>query len=182
MRRSILSIALCGILLSFSQAHEGEKHAEPEVSAVPIPGEGLETEQATSDTFELVVKHPSLQPNKSEKITLYLNDFGSNEPISEASITMQVQEVKETITATHTSVPGIYEAMLSFPMKGETVLSVNIKTKEFEDTLVVNGIKIGMTGADRNMRFWKFVHWGLVIVTIIFIVVGGFYFWKRRKP
>jgi hypothetical protein len=178
--RFLMILILCGILLNFAQAHEGEKHAEPEAASVPIPTEGLETASATSDTFELVIKHPLLEPNKNEKLTLYLNDFASNEPIPEATILIHLQEAKEPITATPTNVPGIYEATLSFPTQGDAVLTASIKTKEYEDSLMVSGIKVGLTPPGKSGRFWKFFLWSLAAVAMILIAGGGFYLSKIR--
>ena len=174
-------IVFCSTMFDFVQAHEGEQHAEePTAVAVPQTGEGLESEGAETETFELVIKHSPLDIGKPQKMTLFLNDFGSNEPVSNAKINIQIQGANSPdVEATPTKSPGVYEAQISFPSKGETTLSFNVKTSDFDDTLIINNIHVGMNSKGK-LKFSKSV-WIGSFIGIILIGAAGFYFWRKMR-
>lgn len=160
----IFAVILCGVLPGIAQAHEGHEHAEPKTVAVPAPGEGLLAESASSDVFELVFKHPPLSPGKLETAKIFLTDYASNAPIEKARIEIEAKGPAEfKSTASETEVPGIYESKLTFPLKGDYDLVIDIKAGNRIDTLVVRASATAQAAR----------RWAIKMSTILWIIIAG---------
>lgn len=170
MRTLTIALLLCAAPAHFARANGGEDHGEAAPASVPMSAENSATESASSETFELVIKHPPLSPGKEETIRVFLSDFSTNAPVEKAQIEFTAKGAGEAkATVTESEVHGIYEGNISFPVKGEYQATIRVRSGELEDTLLIDGISVGATGSNTGSRAFLYMamEWLLILVAMI---------------
>jgi len=121
--REILLVGIITLLASPLPifAHGGEDHGEakPQTSVK----QNIETRTATTDDFEILLKTPLLEPDKEIGGKLFLTSHETNEPISNAKITLLIEgeDGKKTeIIVNPTENPGVYRLTIP-PIPQSTV-------------------------------------------------------------
>lgn len=100
MSRSLTLLAAALFVLPVS-AHEGEDHGAPVAATAPAAGVGPRAAAAT-ELFELVAVV------SGDHLTLYLDRFASNEPVSGAKVDVEAGELK---TSAEELEAGIYQVI-----------------------------------------------------------------------
>lgn len=176
MRMLIIALLLCAAPAHFAGAHGDEDHGGPAPAPVPVSADHSATESASSETFELVVKHPPLSPGKEQTLRLFLSDFATNQPIEKAHIEFRAKGAGQAQTAvTESAVHGIYEGKISFPVKGEYQATIRVVSGDLEDTLIIDGISVG--GKESTAGGRAFLHrvmkWPLVVAVMIGVLAAA---------
>lgn len=128
-------------------AHEGEDHGTPPAATSPADSAVASSlGEARSDRYEVVV-----QGGEESRLTVYLDDYATNEPVTGASVSVVVGERQTEARATS---PGTYEARLAQPLKhgttnvdvvvqgvgGDDLLTVPVLVPEHEEEGVASGL------------------------------------------
>ena len=141
--KHLLLLALAALLPLFSWAHGDEDHSAP--AALP-PTVSVGPRFATdTDQFELV------GVLDGQVLTLYLDQFGSNEPVAKAQI--EIERGTWKALATEVS-PGVYAlAAPALAQPGKHVLTVTVQAGDKSDllnaTLEVGAVNLVSGGAPR---------------------------------
>jgi hypothetical protein len=126
--REILLLGIIAILASPLPifAHGGEDHTEakPQTNVK----QNIESRTAVAGDFEILLKTPILEPDKEIGGKLFLTSHETNEPISNAKITLLVEgeDGRETeIVVNPTGNPGVY--WLTIPPIPQTTVKLSAK-------------------------------------------------------
>jgi len=183
--RALVQILLAGfaltLCLTIARAHDGESHAEPEIQAIALPTEGLIAESAVSEFVELVLKHPFLKPGEESEWTLYLSDYESNRPIDDASITLTIQGQKNSgVTASSTSVAGVYLAKLLFTEDGKKTVDIEVTSEELDEILSIQGLQVS---EEEEKSEFRTIFWGLLVGLPLLglISFAAYTYWRKKK-
>jgi len=137
--REILPVVIIAFLASPLPifAHGGEDHGEakPQTSIK----QNIETRTATTDDFEILLKTPLLKPDEEIGGKLFLTWHETNEPISNAKITLLVEgeDGKKTeIVVNSTDNPGVYR--LTIPPIPNSAVKLSAKINHSGKDAVVS--------------------------------------------
>ncbi len=173
-------IALVGLFISQATplfAHEGEQHAAPDVAAIPVPGADLLVLYGTTENFEVVIKYPRIRPKKKASLLVYLSDYATNAPVTNAEINVTVPGVVETpIKVEPTRTAGVYSFDLILSQNGRYDLLFDISGERL-DLIPIPGLEVV------TISFWKefrFPFWSLKYL-IPLLVLGFLVFRFREK-
>ena len=152
MRLWIWTVAALLILPLSALAHEGEVHEEPAAKAPsPLPGAGLRAISAATENFEVVIKHPPLDPDREGTLTLFLSDYRTNAPVSDAQVQIDVSDAGISgLRAERTDSPGVYRVAFKAPKQGTYTLVVTVTSGDLSDLIPVNGLTIGRPEAETH--------------------------------
>lgn len=173
MRTLIIALLLYAAPTHLAWTHGDEDHGGPAPAPVPMSAEDSATESASSETFELVIKHTLLSPGKEETLKLFLSDFATNQPVEKAQIELTAKGAGEAKAAvTESEIHGIYEGKISFPLKGEYQATIHVRSGELEDTIIIDGISVGAKGSNTGSRafLYKATKWLLILAAIIAVL------------
>ena len=129
-------------MTAFAVAQEGHDDKQAVITTTP----GLPRLVTSSETYELVALL------EGERLTIYLDRFADNAPVTDASITVTINQ--ETVAAATTG-DGIYSlSSKKFADRGLIELVFDIKAKEADDLLIGK-----MMLSDRNQGTADAVSW-----------------------
>lgn len=134
LRRLVAPLVAAALLSlgAVAVAHEGEDHGTPEPAAsvaVAVAASGA-TGEAHSDRYEVVI-----QGGEEPRLTIYLDDYATNAPVTGASVSLVVND--RPVAAQAVS-PGTYEARLPQPLAhGTTNVDVVVRGSGGDDLLTV---------------------------------------------
>lgn len=175
-----IAVALLIPALS-AMAHEGEVHEEPSAKAPPpLPGAGLRAISAATESFEVVIKHPPLDPDREGTLTLFLSDYRTNAPVPDAQVQIDVSDAGLSgLRAERTDNPGVYKVAFKVPHQGTYTLIVNVTAGDLSDLIPVNGLTVGQpeAGADTGPS-GRLAWWASGVVIVLGLV--GWIVWRRR--
>ena len=123
-------------------AHGGEDHDEKKATAVSA-GPGMVARVARVGDFEVVIKHPAVEPDKETAARVFVTRFGTNEPIGGAKIIIAMEgggssaPIEATVAPSNT--PGLYEVKLPPLPKGQYELSARVE--------IAGGVQTAQYGA-----------------------------------
>ena len=122
---AIVLLVLALLAAGFAAAHEGHDDGQPTVASGV---QGLPRLVASSEAYELVaILH-------DERLTIYLDRFENNGPVTDANITVTVND--EAVAA-QPSGDGVYSiSSKRFAGRGLIELVFDIKAKEGDDLLI----------------------------------------------
>ncbi len=126
--REILFVGIIALLATpfpiFAHGDEDHGEAKPQTSVK----QNVETRTAVTDDFEILLKTPLLEPDKEIGGKLFLTSHETNEPISNAKITLLVEgeDGKKTeIVVNSTDNPGVYR--LTIPPITQSTVKLSVK-------------------------------------------------------
>ena len=171
--REILLVVIIAFLASPLPifAHGGEDHGEakPQTSIK----QNIETRTATTDDFEILLKTPLLEPDKEIDGKLFLTSHETNEPISNAKITLLIESEdgkKTEIVVNPTDNPGVYR--LTIPPIPQSVVKLSAKINHSGKDAVINfgaaGIKpVPIESSTENTSWAQNVLLGLGVMGLL---------------
>ncbi len=110
----MIAVASLSAMLTVStSAHGGEDHSA-EQAPVVAAGTGTVTRTARASDWEIVIKHPPLEPDHELAARVFVTRFETNEPIANAQVrvTMMGAAASVEVVAAAGSTAGIYEVRL----------------------------------------------------------------------
>src|SRR5262249_28597871 len=141
-RAALCALVLWSLVTAFAVAQEGHDDKQAVITTTP----GLPRLVTSSETYELVALL------EGERLTIYLDRFADNAPVTDASITVTINQ--ETVAAATTG-DGIYSlSSKKFADRGLIELVFDIKAKEADDLLIGK-----MMLSDRNQGTADAVSW-----------------------
>lgn len=187
MRRWMWTIVTLLIPALSALAHEGEVHEEPAAKVPsPLPGAGLRAIGAATENFEVVIKHPPLDPDREGTLTLFLSDYRTNAPVSDAQVQIDVSDAGLSgLQAERAGSPGVYKVAFKAPGQGTytLVVSVTSGSGDLSDLIPVNGLTIGRPEAETHPGRLGFLP-DLWVGILILLMVAGYLVWlvyNRRR-
>lgn len=179
MRRWIWTIVALLIPSLSALAHEGEVHEDPATKAPPpLPGAGLRALSAVTENFEVVIKHPPLDPGREGALTLFLSDYRTNAPVAGAQIRVDISDAGlPDLRAEPMDSPGIYRVVLKAPKQGTYSLVLDVMAGDLSDLIPIEGLTAGLPEAEADHSrplFW----W--ISGVVIFLALAGWILWRRR--
>jgi len=137
--REILLVGIIALLASplliFAHGDEDHGEAKPQTSVK----QNIETRTAVSDDFEILLKTPLLESDKEIGGKLFLTSHETNEPISNAIITLLLEgeDGKKTeIVVNPTDSQGVYR--LTIPPIPQSTLKLSAKINHFGKDEIVS--------------------------------------------
>lgn len=181
MRLWIWILAALLISALSALAHEGEVHDEPAAKTPPIlTGAGLRAISATTENFEVVIKHPSLEPDREGTLILFLSDYRTNAPASDARVQIDVSDAGLTdLRAERTEISGVYKVAFKAP-QGTYTLVVSVTSGDLSDLIPVDGLVVGSSEAGTGSAHSGRLTWWLSGAAIS-LALTGFIVWRRRS-
>ncbi|MBC7588845.1 MAG: biotin/lipoyl-binding protein, partial [Chitinophagaceae bacterium] len=166
-------------------AHGGEDHGEAKKSGAK-PATYFSSE-AESGLYELILKYPSIEPNKSAGLKLFISNVNTNAPIDSVSLQIKVAGNPNIKLEVSRIDKGIYEISGIFPEKKSYNLTVNINSLIGPDLLLLSNIEIGrQLEKEINLLVHNDTHW--YKSNLFFGVAGAlvgilamFFFMKKRN-
>lgn len=133
MNKKTLAACLCNLLLACaavtSQAHEQHNHAQEEKTTTTIPA-------LSSAAPRLVLESPQFElvgTLEGNGLRLYLDDYASNAPVTQAQIELEIAGQRIIATA---NADGSYDAALLQPLAdGEYAVMATLLAGETSDLL-----------------------------------------------
>ena len=157
-------------------AHEGEDHSEPSSPPVVQTQERQLIQEASSPSFEVVLKHEELHTQLPNKLLILISDYGTNQAIDKAKVDLTIEEQNQTAKSIS---PGVYEASIRFQQPIETTVVINIETEKRSDLLVVEGLQVKPYQPKVQSSFIPWWY-SLPLLMLLLIVLAYFRFFKRR--
>lgn len=121
-------------------AHGGEDHGGAEEQQKP--GKNYFTVNGASQLFELVLRYEPIEPNEKTKMILFVSDFETNRPVSNAKISLTTIEGDLKFTTTLAD-SGTYHIEGVFPAEKEYTLAANIAAAGKADLITLDHVDVG---------------------------------------
>ncbi len=140
----LLTLGFWGNASSVS-AHGGEDHGDEKPKA-PTTTAGTISRTARLGDVEILIKHPSLEPDTAATARLFITKFATNEPFGDANPAVEIESANggsvAEIAVEKTDAGGSY--ILKIPAFAEGLYTVRIKTTVGgkTDTATFSGVEI----------------------------------------
>lgn len=180
---TIVGIVSSVFLPIASHAHGGEDHGDqkPKTTA---NAKGIVSHSARLGDFEVMVKHPVLEPDQPTTGRLFITRFETNEPFKDAEATLEIESANGTIftgTVEAADQPGSYN--LKFPAMPEGVYTMRTKVSyEGEtDTVTFSGVAVKpiSSAAEAGTSWLTTGLIGVVFSLVVLLLCGLVYFvWR----
>lgn len=168
-------------------AHGGEDHgaAKP---ATATTSAGTVTRTARLGDFEIMLKHPSLEPDAAAAGRLFITRFASNEAVGDASPAMEVESAGGAVTGISiekTDAAGSYAVKIPALPEGAYTLRVKAAAASGKsDTATFSGVEIAhreeAATADAGGNSWTQTALMAALFLIALALFGGLAYSARR--
>jgi hypothetical protein len=168
-------------------AHEGEEHGD--TTKVKME-EGMFVLTGVTDNFEVVLKYPPTPIGKEMKILIYLSDYTTNKPISDASIEFEITGL-DTLKpkVEKTDLAGVYHTELTLPDNKPYDVLLTITKGNVVDLIPIKGLQAGFPsrkgqeenhskGSESNLM-GKLILGGIVLLLLGLVAYGSYALGKR---
>ncbi len=164
---------LCVFLLMVSPVaglgHGGEDHGAEQASVVAA-STGMVARTAKVGEWEVVIKHPSLEPDKELAARVFVTKHDTNEPIEGANITVTISGVDAAPTqvlAVAGNTPGVYEVMLPPMPKGAYKLAVQVGADSGNETAQFGEVQVASPPVVEASSVNGWARTGLIILAAL---------------
>lgn len=186
MRRLAWLLAL--LLLSTGMAIVAGAHAghadAPGTGGSAIPGRHVLT--ALSDRYEVVLKNDPLRPGVRTALDLYLSDFKTNAPITNATVSLSLRsDGRELWTgpATVTRRAGVFIAPFQAPADtGSFTMLVSVTSAGGEERFALSGLEVSREHAETVGQARRGFRWMWLLGGVVVIFIGLILLARRRAP
>lgn len=183
---------LLSILLSaarIASAHGGEDHGDEKKAPVTALGQ-TNSQLATSGNIEVFVKYPTPKFGEETVLRVFVNDRVTNAPIPGVNIALNFKSSNKTQTASAiqtnaspSDTPGVYQAAITFPDRGEYNLSLKLSSESINEQVTITGItvpdKASITVNTETINSTGMLFTVLIIVTLA--ALGVWFLWLRPR-
>ncbi len=145
-RWAMMFVVVAVLMLLFqvsSFAHGGEDHGEEKAPAIAA-GAGMLARTTRAGDWEIVIKHPTLEPDKELAARVFVTRFDTNEPIASAQVKIIVasEAAPIEITANANATAGMYEAKLPPLPQNQYRLAVQVNANGSTQTAQFGTIQV----------------------------------------
>ncbi len=124
-------------------AHGGEDHGDQKV--VATAENGMVSRSARVGDFEVLLKHPALVPDTPTSARLFLTHFATNEAVSSAEITAEIEATNGSVTkipVEKTDAAGSYVVAVPALADGHYTFRTTIRTNGMTETATLSDISV----------------------------------------
>jgi hypothetical protein len=189
MRTERLSAALLAFLMLASPAlvfaHGDEDHGDKKKAVTAGPGMIART--ARAGDYEVMVKHPVLEPLHEHQVRVFITRYATNEPVKDAVVSLMIAaKGKEPIkvAAKASARPGEYAATLPSLDAGTYNFSAVIAAGEANETASYGAVAIETPTPLAESGGWADAKntWllALTLALLSLLSATGFFAWRRR--
>ncbi len=139
---------LCMFALAVSPiaafGHGGEDHSAEQAPVVAASA-GMVARTAQAGEWEVVIKHPTLEPDKELAARVFVTKHDTNEPIKGAHITVMIERADGAPTqvlAIAGNTAGVYEVRLPPTPQGAYKLAVQVSANGANETAQFGAVQI----------------------------------------
>lgn len=185
----ILAMTLVSVPPAFG--HGDEDHGEKKV-AVAATANGVVSRTARLGDVEILFKHSILEPDTPVSARLFLTQFATNEPVSNAEIKMEMESANGKVTEVaveKSDAPGSYVLKMPALPGGAYVLRVVSTSGGKAETLTFSDIEIAhqeATASQTAVGSWTDTGFTALLVLVGLGLFGGLVFFSarmvRREP
>ena len=184
MRRlaSLLALLLLETgLAAVAGAHEGHDDA-PGASGPAIPGRHVLT--AVSDRYEVVLKNDPLRPGLKTALDLYISDFRTNAPISDAAVSLSLRSDGRELwsdSATATRRAGVFTVPFQAPGDtGSFTVLVTVADAKGDERFALSGLEVSREHVQTERPPLRGFRWMWLPGAAVVLVVGLIFLARRR--
>lgn len=169
-----------GILLALSSVsvlgHGGEDHGDQKPKST-ANAKGIISHSARLGDFEVMVKHPVLEPDQPSTGRIFITRFNTNEPFRNAEAMLEIESANGTIFTTGVEVaeqPGIYAAKLPALPEGTYTMRAKVTYDGETDTATFSAINV-KPAASAAEAGTSWLMRGLigVVFSLVVLLLGG---------
>ena len=166
-------------------AHGGEDHgdSQPKTTA---SDKGIVSHTARLGDFELMLKHPPLEPDTATSARLFVTDFKTNAPAGDVAPAIEIESSNGSVAQAaveKTDAAGSFTVKIPALPEGTYVVRTKLAYKGETDTATFSGVEVkpqpAASTADAGMSWARFA-----LITFIFTLVlalfGGLIFFVWR--
>lgn len=177
-------IVLAAALPSVLFAHGGEDHGDKKAVAA---GPGLIARTVRVGDYEVMMKHPTLEPLHEQSARLFITRYATNEPVKEATANLVIAaKGKEPIKVSSKPSARAGEFELTLPPldSGSYTFSIAVKTGGAEESANYGAVSVetptpvtvgGNLTDTKNVLLWL-----LVVLLLAVVGVSSYRVWHRR--
>ena len=174
-----LATVLLGMTAIPVWSHEGHDHAAPE----PVTSDPhLVVRSASNADYEVVLKYRGERGQRSTTARVYLSDFATNAPVSNARVSLRATAPRQVTASAAAVSPGVYEATLPFEQAGKYTLILGIVSSpvaEFAFQNLPMGEEPAVAEAAKAPGKGRPSIWLIGTLLAALLVVGGFLLRRR---
>lgn len=153
-------------------AHGGEDHgdSQPKTTA---SDKGTVSHNARLSSFELMLKHPLLEPGKATTGRLFVTDFKTNVPAGDITPAVEIESSNGAVTQAaieKTDAAGSFTVKIPSLPEGTYIIRTKLSYKGETDTATFSGVEVktqSAISADGAEMSWA----RFALVAFIFVVV-----------
>jgi len=191
MKNERLSVVLLVLLMSSLApaifAHGGEDHGDkkPAVTA----GTGMIARTARAGDYEVLLKHPALEPLREHAARIFITRYDTNEPVKDAAVKLGIASKEGApvyVNAKPSPRPGEFEIVLPPLDLGSYKLSVDATAGGANGTAELGAVAVeeakAMPGTESGNAFgvWGTLLWLMGVAALAMVSLKGFLAWRRR--
>jgi membrane fusion protein, heavy metal efflux system len=141
-----LGLVCLPALATAQSAHthaDGTTHAAHGSEAEESPDKQHFTAYAESDKYELTLYYPEITAGQEAHLRLFVADFGTNQPIDQANLTLTTAGSAAATFEVHPLAAGVYEVHATFLENKTYALNVQVAHPKGADLIGLTGIEVG---------------------------------------
>lgn len=191
MKHERLSVALSALLMLMLApaifAHGDEDHGDKKpVASVET---GMIARTARAGDYEVLLKHPALDPLHERTARIFITRYDTNEPVKDAAVKLGItskEGAPVNVNAKPSSRPGEFEIVLPPLDRGSYNLSVDVSaggtngTAEFGAVTIEEAKAAATAGSGNESGVWGASLWLLGLAALAIAGLKGFLIWHRR--
>ncbi len=175
------------IVLSTSPAvvfgHGDEDHGEQKTKTTSNE-KGTVSHSTRLGDFELMIKHPVLEPDTATFARLFITKFDSNEPVGNVPAVIEIESANGIISTTTMAAsdqPGMYNVSIPALPQGNYVLRTKLSYEGETDTATFSGVEVNtpISSSGGETSWFRSAALALIFGFVVILLGGLVYFvWR----
>ena len=191
MKHERLSVDLLALLILALApaifAHGDEDHGDKK--PVAATGTGMIARTARAGDYEVLLKHPALEPLHEHTARIFVTRYDTNEPVKDAAVKLVIAgkgAAPVNVNAKPSSRPGEFEIVLPPLDQGSYNLSVDVTvggmngTANYGAVTVEEAKAMATIGSENASGVWGALFWSLGLAALAIASLKGLLIWHRR--
>lgn len=176
---SVTLIAATTLSPAITFGHGGEDHGDQKPKST-ANAKGIVSHSARLGDFEVMVKHPVLEPDKPTTGRVFITRFETNEPFKNAGATVELESAGGAIftgTVEPAEQPGTYNVKFPALQEGVYTMRAKLSFDGETDTATFSGVSVKplSTGGDAGNSWITTGLIGLIFALVILLLCGLVY-------
>lgn len=163
--------------------HGGEDHGDQKPKST-ANAKGIISHSARLGDFEVMVKHPVLEPDQPTAGRVFITKFETNEPFKNAEVMVEIESSNgmiSTATVEAGEQPGIYNARFPALPEGVYTMRAKVTYDRETDTATFSGIDVKPAApAAEAGTSWLITGLIGVVFSLVVLLLGGLVYFVWR--